>query len=357
MSFTIVKLISAFQSKLIFVLLFQTFSDGFTPTSVVTLHPINKQQWHDQYVKDRQRYSESESIEEEDDSNEIRYPTGNRSWMKSPIPPLEALSDTFANATIEQLKEEHAVAWGNYDITPDLINFPEPCVDDIMADESEVVYEVVDGVHRWISWTLFSKIGREGTGSDYLSARVLPEEVNHRVQEMIGSYINSTNMASCKMNIAAICVLLGRYKNQGFSHVEMRKFLPSSVSHSTIGQYASITNKLVEYKLLNRFQHLCDTLPKGSDFIHPFNRDFMATKMFAKAVVKKEDQTGEVYSAFFDEVEKAARARMQYMDKFELELKLARDQGTNKKKNQAVNQEEGCSDETGVSHRNAEKTS
>ena len=90
-SFTIVKLISAIQPELIFVFLFQTFSDGFTPTSVVTLHPINKQQWHDQYVKDRERYSES--IEEEDDLNEIRYPTGNRSWMKSPIPPLQPLSE------------------------------------------------------------------------------------------------------------------------------------------------------------------------------------------------------------------------------------------------------------------------
>ena len=330
-SFTIVKLISAIQPELIFVLFSQTFTDGFTPTSVVTVHPINKQEWHDQYVQDRQTYSESASIEEDNDSNEIRYPTGNRSWMKNPIPPLEALSDTFENASAEQLKDEHAIAWGNYDITPDLIHFPEPCVDDIMEHESDVVYEVVDGVHRWISWTLFSAIGREGTGSDFLSARVLPVGVNHRVQEMIGSYINSTNMASCRMNIAAICVLLGRYKNQGFTHVEMRKFLPSSVSHSTIGQYVSITNKLVEYKLLNRFQHLCDTLPTGSDYVYPFNRDFMATKMFAKSVVKKDDQTDEVYSLFFDEVEKLAKARMLYMDKFENELKVAKDQGSKRK--------------------------
>ena len=116
--------------------------------------------------------------------------------MKSPIPPLEPLSENFTNATVEDLKDEHAIAWSNYDITPDLIHFPEPCVNDIIVDESNVVYEVVDGVHRWISWTLFSKIGRKGTGSDCMSARVLPEGVNHRVQEMIGSYINSTNMAS-----------------------------------------------------------------------------------------------------------------------------------------------------------------
>jgi hypothetical protein len=33
-------------------------SNGFTPTSVVTLHPINKQQWHEQYVKDVARKNE-----------------------------------------------------------------------------------------------------------------------------------------------------------------------------------------------------------------------------------------------------------------------------------------------------------
>jgi hypothetical protein len=71
---------------------------------------------------------------------------------------------------------------------------------------------VVDGVHRWISWTLFSKIGHGGSGSDCMTARVLPLNINHRVQEMIESYINSTNVSYCKMNIAAIHVLLSRYK-------------------------------------------------------------------------------------------------------------------------------------------------
>ena len=212
-----------------------------------------------------------------------------------------------------------------------LVYFPQPCVQDILDDESDVVYEVVDGVHRWISWTLFSAIGRDGTGSDSMTARVLPLNVNHRVQELIGSYINSTNEHFCNMNIASICKILGRYRSQGFTHAEMRQFLPSSVSSSTIGQYASITNKLQQYKLLNRFQHLCDTLPKGNDYVYPFNRDFMATKMFAKATVKKADQKKEVYSAFFDEIEKAAKLRIKYMERFEHEMKLARDQGASKK--------------------------
>ena len=304
-------------------------SGAFFANSDITLYPIPKHEFIQHYESHVSSSASQESVaasgsssQQDVDVASFQFPIGllkssNRKVLSTTdLQTLDVDQEIRADQT--ELQECLKTTWSQYRLEQEWIGFPKPDIEKIKAHSSEVVYYVVDGVHRWISWYIYNFVmkasGFEATTT--INSKILPPNLSNRVLTLISSSINNAQETTVKMNVISLARYVCTMCKTGYTVDGLDKHITQleGKSIASIGQFKQIGDRFEKLGLLDRLQDLADSLPNESFYLYPFKANFILTGIMPNAM-NEEDAV-----ACLDYVERLALQRKKQVDEWKVKV-------------------------------------
>ena len=303
-------------------------SGGFFANSDITLYPIPKQEFLEQYDKSvslsasQDSVPSSQTCEGVDEVAPFQYEIGllkssNRKILsKKDLPPL-TVDETIIEDD-KELKEFLKTTWSAYPLQQEWIGFPKPDIEKIKAHESEYVYYVVDGVHRWISWYIYNFVMKASglQACNTIHSKILQSGLTNRVLTLISSSINNAQETTVKMNVISLARYVSTMCKSGYTVDGLEEHITQleGKSAASISQFKQIGDRFEKLGLLDRLQDLADSLPNDTYYLYPFKTNFILTGIMPNAKSKPNA------IACLDYVERMALQRKKQVDEWKLKF-------------------------------------
>ena len=310
-------------------------SGAFFANSDITLYPIPKHEFIQHYESHVSSSASQESVavsstqasvgsssQHDEDVASFQFPIGllkssNRKVLSTTdLQTLDVDQETRANQT--ELQECLKTTWSQYHLEQQWIGFPKPDIEKIKAHSSKVVYYVVDGVHRWISWYIYNFVMKASgfEARTTINSKILPPNLSNRVLTLISSSINNAQETTVKMNVISLARYVCEMCKSGYTVDGLDKHITQleGKSIATINQFKQIGDRFENLGLLDRLQDLADSLPNESFYLYPFKANFILTGIMPNA--KNEEDA----IACLDYVERMALQRKKQVDEWKVKV-------------------------------------
>ena len=304
-------------------------SGAFFANSDITLYPIPKDEFIQHYESHVSSSASQESVaasgsssQQDVDVASFQFPIGllkssNRKALStSDLETLNIDQDIVDDQT--EFRECLKTTWSQYRLEQEWIGFPKPDIEKLKAHDSEVVYYVVDGVHRWISWYIYNSVmkasGFESTTT--INSKILPQNLSNRVLTLISSSINNAQETTVKMNVISLARYVCTMCKDGYTVDGLDEHITQldGKSAASIGHFKQIGDRFEKLGLLDRLQDLADSLPNESFYLYPFKTSFILTAIMPNAM--NEEDAG----ACLDYLERLALHRKKQVDEWKVKV-------------------------------------
>ena len=209
--------------------------------------------------------SSSSSSSQNDDNNvPFQYRIGllssstRRVLSTKDMKPFEVPLETKDNAV--ELHEFLKTTWMEYPLEQRWIGFPKPYIQKIKDNPSEHVYNVVDGVHRWISCYVYNFVMKASElPSDFkIHSKILKQDLTNRVLTLISSSINDAEQTTLKMNAVSLARYVSSMSKEGYTLAVLEQNLTqlNGKSAASISQFKQVGDRFDKFDLLDRLQKI-----------------------------------------------------------------------------------------------------